>query len=158
MPVDTAKVEGRRKLDYASLEEVLADADRLSAGPVQVLGNWSAGQIFTHLALAFNGSIDGITVTFPWPLRVMAGIFRKKLLAGPMPPGFNLPSEGAKALAPAPTSAAEGLADLHAAVARLEREPHRAKHPLFGDLSREEWNKIHLKHASLHMSFLVPHA
>jgi hypothetical protein len=156
MPVNTAKVDGRRKLDYASLEEVLADADRLSSGPVKVLGNWSAGQIFRHLALAFNGSIDGFTMTFPWPLRVMAKIFRKKLLGGPMPAGFKLPSEGGKALAPEPTSTEAGLADLHAAVARLERESHRAKHPMFGDLTKEQWNKIHLAHASLHMSFLVP--
>jgi hypothetical protein len=54
MPVNTAKVDGRRKLDYASLEEVLADADRLSSGPVKVLGNWSAGQIFKHLAIAMS--------------------------------------------------------------------------------------------------------
>ena len=62
----------------------------------------------------------------------------------------------AKALAPAPTSTEEGLADLHAAVARLKRESHRAKHPMFGDLSKEQWDKVHLKHANLHMSFLIP--
>jgi len=28
-------------------------------------------------------------------------------------------------------------------------------HPLFGKLSREEWNRFHLRHAELHMSFLV---
>ena len=46
MPVATAKVEGRRKLDYQSLDEVVADAERLSAGTLTTLGNWSAGQIF----------------------------------------------------------------------------------------------------------------
>jgi Protein of unknown function (DUF1569) len=156
MPVDTAKVEGRRKLDYASLEAVLADADRLSSGPMRLLGNWSGGQIFRHLAIVFNGSIDGLTMNFPWPVRTMARLFKKKLINGPMPPGIKLPSEGAKAVTPSPTSTEEGLAELHAAVARLEREPHRAKHPVFGDLSKEEWNQIHLKHSSLHMSFLVP--
>jgi Protein of unknown function (DUF1569) len=156
MPVETAKLEGRRKLDYASLEDVLADADRLSSGPVRVLGNWSEGQVFRHLALAYNGSIDGISMTFPWPMRLVARIFKKKLLAGAMPPGFKLPSDGAKALGPAPTTAEEGLAELRAAVARLEREPHRAKHPMFGQVSRDEWTRIHLMHANLHMSFLVP--
>jgi len=156
MPVDTAKVSGRRKLDYMSLEEVLADADRLSSGPVQALGNWSAGQILRHLALVYNGSIDGLTMTVPWLLRLMAPFLKKKLLRGPMPAGIKLPSDAAKALAPGPTSTEEGLAELHAAVARLERESHRAPHPVFGDLSKEEWNQVHLKHASLHMSFLVP--
>jgi hypothetical protein len=156
MPVNTAKVDGRRQLDFASFEELLADADRLSSGPVKVLGNWSAGQIFRHLAIAYNGSIDGFTMTFPWYLRLMAKVFRKKLLAGPMPAGFQLPSEGARAMAPPPTSTEEGMADLRAAVARLQQEPHRANHPMFGELSREQWDNIHLKHANLHMSFLVP--
>ena len=57
---------------------------------------------------------------------------------------------------PAPTGTKEGLAELHTAVARLQQETHRAKHPVFGHLTNEEWNKLHLKHAGLHMSFLVP--
>jgi hypothetical protein len=156
MPVNTAKVEGRRELKFASLEEVLTDADRLSSGPVKALGNWSTGQVFRHLAIAFNGSIDGFTMTFPWYLRLIAKVFRNKLMAGPMPAGFNLPADGAKALMPPPTSTEEGLADLHAAVERLQRDPHRASHPMFGELGAEQWNKIHQAHASLHMSFLVP--
>ncbi|MGO9471567.1 MAG: DUF1569 domain-containing protein [Isosphaeraceae bacterium] len=156
MPVNTAKVEGRRQLDYASFEELLADAERLSSGPVKALGNWSAGQIFRHLANVYNQSIDGFTMTLPWYFRLMGKMMRKKLIAGPMPPGFKLPPDGAKTLAPGPTPTAEGLADLRAAVERLEREPRRAIHPMFGELDKEQWNKIHLKHASLHMSFLAP--
>jgi hypothetical protein len=156
MAVNTAKVEGRRKLDYASLDEVLADADRLGSGPVRTLGNWSAGQIFRHLAIAYNGSIDGFTLTFPWYLRLMARLFKNKLMNGPMPAGYNQSSDNAKSVVPGPTTTAEGLADLRAAVARLKREPHRAKHPMFGELDKEQWDKLHLKHANLHMSFLVP--
>jgi hypothetical protein len=156
MPVNTAKVAGRRKLHYASLDEVLADADRLSSGQVDVLGNWSAGQIFRHLARAYNGSIDGFTMTFPWYLRSMARIFKNKLVSVPMPAGYDLPSAGAKAVLPGPTSTAEGLAELRAAVARLNQESHRAEHPMFGELSKEQWNTVHCRHASLHMSFLVP--
>jgi hypothetical protein len=87
MPTNTAKVEGRRTVNYTSLQEVLADAERLSSGDVKTLGNWSAGQIYRHLARAFNGSIDGLTATFPWHIRLMAGLFKKKLIAGAMPPG-----------------------------------------------------------------------
>lgn len=156
MPVDTRKVQGRRKLDYGSYEEMLADADRLASGPVKALGNWSAGQIFRHLANVYNGSIDGFPFTFPWYLRLMAGLFKKKLINGSMPPGFKLPGDASEKMVPESASTAEGLAALHAAVARLHAEPHRAKHPAFGDISKEEWDRVHLKHASLHMSFLVP--
>jgi hypothetical protein len=156
MPVETAKVEGRRKVAYASFEELLADADRLGSGTVKALGNWSEGQIYRHLAKVYNGSIDGISITFSWPVRIMTKVFRKKILAGAMPPGFNLPADGAKALVPEPATAAEGLAELHAAVDRLKNEPNRVRHPLLGKMTREEWDKLHLAHASLHMSFLVP--
>ena len=76
MPVNTAKVADRRKLAFGSLKEVLDDADRLSARPITVLGNWSAGQIFRHLAIAYNRSIDGFTMTFPWYFRLMASVFK----------------------------------------------------------------------------------
>jgi Protein of unknown function (DUF1569) len=156
MPVNTAKVEGRRTVDYASLQEVLADAERLGSGNAKAIGNWSAGQVFRHLARAFDGSIDGLPGTFPWHIRTLAALFKNKLIAGPMPPGIKLPSDLAAVVMPEPTSTEEGLAELRAAIARLEQEPHRAKNPVFGELTNDEWNRIHLNHAKLHMSFLVP--
>ncbi len=156
MPVATAKVQGRRKLAYKSFDELLADADRLSAGPVKTLGNWSPGQIFRHLAIAYNGSIDGFNTTFPWFMRFVAGMFKNKLINGAMPPGIKVPAKFAKQVMPDATSTEDGLAQPHAAVARLKREPQRGKHPVFGDMTKEEWDKIHLNHANLHMSFLVP--
>jgi hypothetical protein len=156
MPVNTAKVDGRRILDYTSLQDVLADAERLSSGKVKPLGNWSPGQIYRHLAKAYNGSIDGFEGTFPWYIRLMAGLFKRKLISGAMPPGVKLPDEFAKGVMPEATSTEDGLADLRAAIARLEQEPRRAASPVFGNLTKEEWDQIHLNHAKLHMSFLVP--
>ena len=156
MPINTAKVEGRRKLRFASFDELLADVDRLTSGPVKVLGNWSPGQIFRHLAIAYNSSIDGFAVTFPLHLRLMAKLFRNKLLTMQMPAGFKLPRSGASTLEPSATATKDGAAELRAAVARLQREPERAKHPMFGELSREEWDRVHLAHANLHLSFLIP--
>lgn len=155
MSVDTAKVEGRRKLNYASYAELLADADRIGSGPAQALGNWSAGQIFRHLALVYNCSMDGFRISFPWYFRWPARMFKKKILGGAMPPGFKLPAEGGDSLTPGTTPTEEGLAELRTAVARLQSEPQRARHPVLGTLSHEEWDRLHLQHASLHMSFLV---
>jgi hypothetical protein len=156
MSVNTAKVEGRRAVDYATLEEVVADAERLGAGPSRTLGNWSAGQIYQHLATVYNGSIDGFAYAFPWPLRLLAKAFKGKLLGGPMPAGLQVPAAFAKEVMPVPTSTEEGLAALRDAVARLKSEPRRARHPILGDFTREGWDRIHLKHANLHMSFLAP--
>jgi hypothetical protein len=155
MPVNTAKVKGRRKVSYASLQEVLADAECLNRGNIKCLGNWSAGQTFLHLARAMNVSIDGTDAKFPLWLRVMARLMKKKLLAGPMPPGFQLPAGAALKFVPGPTSTEEGLAALREAIARQERESSRAASPVFGKITRDEWNQIHLKHSALHMSFLT---
>lgn len=156
MPVDTTKVEGRRKVGYKSYQELLSDADRLASGKVKLIGNWTEGMIFQHLAAAFNGSIDGLPGTFPWYLRLLVRLLKKRILAGPMPAGFKPPADLAKAVLPEPTPTKEGLASLHAAVDRPGRDATRAPHPLFGKLSNEEWDKVHLAHASLHMSFLAP--
>jgi hypothetical protein len=154
MPVDTTKVDGRRKVDYQSFEELLADADRLSTPNVKMIGNWTPGMIFQHLASAFNGSIDGLPGTFPWHLRLMVKLFKKRILAGQMPAGFKPPADLAKAIIPEATPTEKGLANLHAAVARLAKEPTRAPHPLFGKLTRQEWDRLHLIHSNLHMSFI----
>src|SRR5579883_2107169 len=148
MPVDTARVEGRRKVDYKSFEELLADADRLSTAGVKMLGNWTPGMIFQHLAAALNGSIDGLPGKFPWHLRLMVRLFKKRLLAGQMPAGFKPPADLAKAVIPEATPVETGLANLHAAVARLGKESTRTPHPLFGKLTKDEWDRLHLMHAS----------
>jgi hypothetical protein len=89
-------------------------------------------------------------------MRFAAGLFKNKLINGKMPAGIKMPPGLAREVLPEPTSTEDGLAQLRAAVARLERDPHRAKHPVFGNISNEEWNKVHLNHANLHMSFLLP--
>ena len=156
MSVNTAKVTGRRTVNYASLDEILADAERLSCGPVKTLGNWTPGQVYKHLATAFNGSIDGLPDSFPWYIRLIGRVFKKRIMAGSMPAGLKLPADFAKVVLPEPTADDVGLAALRAAVARLKREPGRAKHPVFGEITKEEWDRIHHMHSKLHMSFLMP--
>jgi hypothetical protein len=156
MPVDTGKVRDRRKVSFTTLQDILTDAERLSGGPIKTLGNRSPGQIFSHLARAMNESIDGSSVKVAWYIRLLVGLMRKKMLAGPMPPGFKLPPDAEKALWPGPTSTQEGLTALKQAIARLERDPHRAPSPVFGPMTKDEWNQLHLNHAALHLSFLAP--
>lgn len=156
MAINTSKVQGRRALKFFSLQEVLEDAERMSAGNVRVLGNWSAGQIFQHLAKALNDSIDGSDLKVSWYLKIPARLMKKRLINGSMPPGFKLPAEAAKVLVPGPTSTEEGLSALRNAIARVQRDPRRAINPVFGVLTNEEWTKLQLAHAALHLSFLVP--
>lgn len=150
------QVQKRRKLDFQSLDELLADAERVAHGPVTQLGNWSPGQIFRHLATAFVGSIDGFTATFPWHMRFVSKLFKKQLLKMSMPAGIGIPADAVNVLLPDPTDTEAGLRELKAAIDRLRSETKRAPNPVFGEMTIDEWNQLHLKHASLHMSFLVP--
>jgi hypothetical protein len=134
----------------------LADAERLSGGQIKTLGNWSPGQVYMHLARSMNDSIDGSKMKVSWFMRLLAGMLKNKVLSGPMSAGFKLPKDAEKVLVPGPTSTEEGLAALRAAITRQQTETKRAPSPAFGPLTKDEWHKLHLNHAALHMSFLVP--
>ncbi len=156
MPVDTGKLSNRREVHYTSLQDVLNDADRLTRGKFKTLGNWSAGQIFMHLAKSFSDSIDGSAMRLPWFYKLIGPLLKNKLIRGPMAPGVKLPESAARATVPGPTSTEEGLAALRSAIGRLETESKRARSPFLGAMTRDEWNRLHLNHSALHMSFLVP--
>jgi hypothetical protein len=156
MVVKTKTVTGRRTLHFNSLDDVVADAQRLVASPTtRTLGNWPLGQLFSHLATAVNGSIDGIPHKAPWFIRAIAPVFKRRFLTKPMSAGFNLPKEAEVGFYPAATSQ-EGFEQLRAAVGRWRTEKMTSKHPVLGKLTHEEWSQLHLRHAELHLSFAVP--
>ncbi len=159
VPVDTGKVGGRRTVSYKNHDEVLADVERLAAGGYRQLGNWSLGQIAGHLALAMTMALDGSKSQMAWPIRFLARAFAKnQLVRGPMKPGFKVPSKFSTALIPDPDLAAdvEGISSLRTAVKRWKTEPQRHPHFFLGKLTPEEWEKILLNHAAMHLSFVVP--
>ena len=156
MSVDTRRVAGRRTVHYASLAELLNDAETLAAGEIRTLGNWSPGQIFSHLANTMNMSIDGAQFSVPWYVRFFAGFMKQRMLRGPMPTGFQLPPHAAQELVSPPVSTAEGLNKLRRAIGRQQQESRRAPSPVFGVMSHEEWDQLHRIHAEMHMSFLLP--
>jgi hypothetical protein len=152
MAVNTKKVEGRRKVRYSSLDEFLQEAERLSQADVRMLGNWSQGQIYGHLARTMDGSIDGMNFLMPAPVRfLMSFLMKRKFLYGALPAGFKSAPE----FVPDGTSLEVELAALRKAVARQNEEPNRVLHPAFGNIGKEGWINCHLRHAELHLSFLV---
>ncbi|QDV52262.1 DUF1569 domain-containing protein [Gimesia fumaroli] len=153
MAVKTKKIQGRRSVHYNSLDDLLADAEQMANSNVHTIGNWSLGQILMHLAISQNASIDGFGFCFPAPMRLIVRLFMKrKFLSKGIPPGLNAPAR----MTPEETSIEEGLAALEAAIKRQQLEARNADHPAFGMLSPEEWDRFHLRHAEMHMSFVVP--
>lgn len=154
MTTMTAK---RRTVRYSTLDEFLADAEQILSAPHQTIGEWTAGQILEHLARTMNASIDGFGMKAPWLLRVTIGAWMKNSsLIKPLKPGFKLPKKASKFIPAADVSETEALASCQRAVRRLDAEDPTAPHPMFGNMAREEWIQLHLRHAELHMSFIVP--
>jgi len=156
--IDTAKVTNRRQLHFDCLEDIRNDVEQLAKRKeVRSLGNWSAGQILTHLSVAMNGSIDDTIPKLPGIVRFLLRLFIKhKMLNKPMTAGFHLPNKAAAVLIPPPTNWEEGLRNFRQAMQRLITEPMRAPSPVVGPMTNEEWVKLHCRHAELHLSFLIP--
>ena len=93
MSVDCKKVEGRRKLSFTSLDEVVADAEKLVSSPdTKMLGNWPLGRLLTHLANSIDRSIDGSTVKPPWIVRLIGPLMKGRILRNGMSAGSTCPS------------------------------------------------------------------
>ncbi len=157
MAVDTSKVTGRRKVRYEMFEDLIADAEQLNQGEIASLGNWSLGQTLKHLGAAMHGSIDGPTFHVPLWIRILGRVYLwRKLVHGPFPAGFILPrSAREKIVFKEQTSFEEGIEMLRGGIQRLREEPQRIVHPVTGPLSREQWDRFHLSHSEMHMSFLI---
>lgn len=154
MTVNTKKVQGRRSVRYESYEELLADGRRMATIDTKTLGNWSLGQILKHLAQSLNTSIDGTGFSLPAPVRwIMTALMKKKFLTKPIPPGFKAPGAF---VPPVTTPIEEGMNMLERAIQRQGEEKTRAPHPAFGKITAKEWTDFNLRHAEMHMSFVVP--
>lgn len=160
MSIDTTAVTGRRELTFRAYEPILRDAEELvAAREVKVLGNWQLGQALKHLALAIDASLDGNPVQIAWYIRWAAWFLRSSIIYGRLNPGLKLPGEAEERFVPpADTPPADGLAALRASIARLGTTSERKPHPILGDMTAEEWDNLHWRHAELHLSFFVPKA
>ena len=161
MAVKTSKVAGRRCLRFESLDAVLRDAEYLACVETKQLGNWTLGQNLMHLATVYEKSIDGTNFRPGWLLRCLGKLLvplwkhwalRRGIPAGIRPPAFMF-----KEVAPPDqVTTEEGLKAFRRAVSRLKAESQRDWEQCFGVFTREEWDRFHMRHAELHLSYIVP--
>lgn len=161
MTVKTAGVAGRRRLRFTSLDAVLADAERLAAGGTRQLGNWTLGQNLMHLATVFEKSIDGTNFRPGWLFRrvgrLVVPYWKHWVLRRGLPAGIRPPVWMFKEVAPSDlVTTEEGLRALRRAVGRLKTESERDWEQSFGVFTRDEWDRFHMRHAELHLSYCVP--
>src|ERR1700722_7218240 len=110
MSVNSKTVAGRRTLRFNSLDELIAEAERLVASPAtRMLGNWPLGQLLSHLAKSMDASIDGISFRAPLHLRLFGLIVKKRMVHRGFPAGFTLPKEAEARAFPAVASPQEAI-------------------------------------------------
>lgn len=159
-PVDTARVERRRKLRFADIDELLAELDRIMeaerAGRLRRTGNWTVGQTFGHLAAWIDFAYEGYPFKTPWLIRMLIRPRIPGYIRDGLPAGVHIPKAPRGTYGIEPLSTEEGLRRLRAALERLKGEPARHDSPGFGHVSDEDRVALNLRHAELHLSFLHP--
>lgn len=161
--IDTGKVTDFRTLKFSSIDDVLAEMDRIIAadarGTLRRTGNWTAGQVFGHLAAWVNFGYEGFPPKANPPFFIKWILRRKKakFLREGMPRGVKIPGAKEGTFATEPMSTEEGANRLRAALTRLKnREPAKFHSPAFGEMPDEERMALQLRHAECHMGYLHP--
>ena len=148
----------RRAVDFRTIDEAVAELDRLHTGGYEKGANWSLGQICNHAAIFVRGSMDGFTVPPPpWYIRLIAPIFvRRMLKTRKMPEGVKLPPH---LLPPATVDETKEVEELKGLLRRFENWKQPLHKSNFGGYSDyETWKQIHLIHCAHHLGFLQPRA
>jgi hypothetical protein len=158
--VNTGKVVGRRMLRFESIEQAMAEAERLAAaeraGRLRQLGNWTLGQTLGHLAAWTVYGYTGAPLNVPFFIRWFLRLRKRRILYGPMRSGVRIPGVEGGTLATEPVPLEVGWGRFRRAMERLKVEAPTAPSPVFGRLTHEESIALNLRHMELHLGFLFP--
>lgn len=161
--VNTAKVTDYRKLRFTSIDQLLAEIDRIVAadakGTLRRTGNWTPGQIFNHLATWINYGYEGFPAKAnpPWFVKIILKWKKPTYIRNGMPRGVKIPGIQGGTLGIDPMSTEEGARRLREALTRLKnREPARFHSPAFGPVPEEERLEMQFRHAECHLGYLHP--
>lgn len=139
-----------RDLRCKTFEDIRAELDRLSAGPLETTGNWSYYQVLTHLTKAVDGSMKGLKRELPWWRRHVVGPLLHRLFAlrGYIPRGIKgPPSDRVEG------NEAEALVQYKKALEAFEKfEGPWSEHPILGPLDKKKWAEFHPLHFANHVS------
>ena len=155
----------RRKLQFETIDQVIADIEHLHRVGYTREGNWGLTEICEHCAGFADMSIHGFPEKMPWLVRATVGrwIFHFLLRRGRIPKGVPAP-KFLRPKKPAPQQSREKSASEEkqaverfvALLRRVQKTEKFATHPFAGDLGSDPWRKIQVIHTAHHLSFLVP--
>ena len=162
MTTATAPKAERRRLRFTSIDDAIAEAERLVAadrsGQLDCVGIWKLGQALGHLATWANFAFDGYPpeVRAPLPVRMILRMMRGTVLKKGMTAGVRIGKLPGGTVGLEEMDAEEGLRRFRAAMERLRKSPPTISNPVFGPLTHEQWIQLNLRHAELHLGFQCP--
>ncbi|HMP80110.1 MAG TPA: DUF1569 domain-containing protein [Pirellulaceae bacterium] len=160
MSHDKSSKQRRVDLRFDSIDQVLAEVERIAsadrAGKLVALGNWTPGEILSHVAAWIEYGYQGYPMKkAPWLLRVILRLGLGRILSKGMSAGMRIPGaqEGTYGMEKMETQAAAQR--LQAAFMRLQSgEEASFDSPAFGPMSHDDRIRLNLRHAELHLSHL----
>lgn len=154
--------EQRRKLRFDNFDAMLADVQGLIASEraekLRQLGNWTLGQTLNHLSTWMDFGFDGYpaSVHAPLPARMILRVFKKRILTSGMMAGVKIRGIPGGTLGTEIVPTDPAYEKFTRSVARFQKSSPTIANPAFGVLKPEEWIQLNLRHAELHLSFLLP--
>ncbi|MDH5654934.1 MAG: DUF1569 domain-containing protein [Spirochaetia bacterium] len=143
------------KIRLKSLQEALQELEKLEkTEKVTALGEWSYSQILSHLRFFLEGSMKGFPESRSSFIRKSVGpnLLKNIKQIGYMPSGFrNSFLDLSQNFSDAPME----LTNLKNSIREfINYSGNLSEHPIYGKLSREDWDLIHAYHIANHLGFL----
>lgn len=161
--IDTSKVRDFRRLRFESIGDVRRELDVLvsahRAGTLRRSGNWTPGQVFSHLAAFIGYGFDGYPAELGSPSWLIVFILKRmknRYLYKQLPRGVKIPRVQGGTVGAEDVSFEEGIARLREGLERVERSAPSQPNKIFGPLTHDEWKALHLRHCELHLGYLHP--
>ena len=157
---DDDRVSNFRRLRFDNIADLFEELERIESahknGSLTTTGNWTPGQIFSHLAAWIEYGYDGFPLEAPpffvrWMLKFM---LKGMLSKGEMKPGMKIPGVEAGTIGQEEMETVAAIERFRAAVLRMQSEPAIHHSPAFGKVSDDVRIKMSLIHAQLHIGFL----
>jgi Protein of unknown function (DUF1569) len=155
-PIQAPANVQRRRLDFQSWPDLLADIEHLHRAHYDRLGNWDLSQTLDHVGEGLRTALHGINHQASWIIRKFLGpiVLKRILSQRRMKSGIKVPQWWL----PGPSHDESAAVELFRseATAFQEMTTPPCAHPFFGSLTKQQWNDLVLIHAAHHLSFLIP--
>lgn len=159
--IDPKNATNYRKLRFSGIEDCLSEINNIleahHSGKLLASGNWTPGQILSHLALWIEYGYDGYPIKPPpFFIRWIIRLRLNSMLQHGLPRGVRIPGLKEGTVGLEDLTVPEAADRLIRAFKRLQNgEVAQFDSPAFGRMSHADRIELNLRHAELHLGYLT---